>query len=418
MAANNDRNYPRTRFWCRFWHFRPLDDIVWTNDVNILNLQVISFQTRYRTSKSVQPNLQKLTFCLGCQNKEKCYPRTRFRCRFRCFRPLDYIVWTNDVNILNLQVISFQTRYRTSKSVQPNLQKLTFCLGCQNKEKCYPRTCFRPCFRCFHPLDDIVWTNDVNILNLQVISFQTRYRTSKSVQPNLQKLTFCLGCQNKEKCYPRTCFRPCFRCFHPLDDIVWTNDVNILNLQVISFQTRYRTSKSVQPNLQKLTFCLGCQNKEKCYPRTRFRCRFRCFRPLDYIVWTNDVNILNLQVISFQTRYRTSKSVQPNLQKLTFCLGCQNKEKCYPRTCFRPCFRCFHPLDDIVWTNDVNILNLQVISFQTRYRTSKSVQPNLQKLTFCLGCQNKEKWKCRNFLIWMNIFYTIKHDSLHKSYMC
>ena len=316
--------------------FQPLGHIVSTSDVDILNLQVISFQTRYRTSKSVQPKLQKLTFCLGCQNREKYYPRTHFWRCFWHFRPLGHIVSTSDVDILNLQVISFQTRYRTSKSVQPKLQKLTFCLGCQNREKYYPRTHFWRCFWHFRPLGHIVSTSDVDILNLQVISFQTRYRTSKSVQPKLQKLTFCLGCQNREKYYPRTHFWRCFWHFRPLGHIVSTSDVDILNLQVISFQTRYRTSKSVQPKLQKLTFCLGCQNREKYYPRTHFWRCFWHFRPLGHIVSTSDVDILNLQVISFQTRYRTSKSVPPKLQKLTFCLGCQNKEKYYPRTRFRP----------------------------------------------------------------------------------
>ena len=110
-----------------FWRFRPLDHIVSTSDVDILNLQVISFQTRYRALKSVQPKLQKLTFCLGCQSKVKYYPQTCFQCHFW---PLGHIVSTSDVDILNLQVISFQTRYRTSKSVQPKLQKLTFCVAC------------------------------------------------------------------------------------------------------------------------------------------------------------------------------------------------------------------------------------------------------------------------------------------------
>ena len=110
-------------------------------------------------------------------------------------------------------------------------------------------------------------------------------------------------------------FLYCLSRFSGLDANISPNHVHNCNLQVISFQTRYRTSKSIQGNFRNLHFVLAVKNKEIYYPQTRFR-------PLDHIVSTSDVDILNLQVISFQSRYRTSRSVQPMLQKLTFCVTC------------------------------------------------------------------------------------------------
>ena len=41
-------------------------------------------------------------------------------------------------------------------------------------------------------------------------------------------------------------------------------------------------------------------------------------------------------------------------------------------------------LNDTISTKQVYILNPQVISFQTRYRSSKSIKAKLQKWTFCV----------------------------------
>ena len=74
------------------------------------------------------------------------------------------------------------------------------------------------------------------------------------------------------------------------------------------------------------------------------------------------VDIQNLQVITFQIRYRSSKSVKAKLQKWTF-YGVDLD----PQTTFSDFFCHFQPLNDRISTNQVDILNLPAITFQTRY---------------------------------------------------
>ena len=50
---------------------------------------------------------------------------------------------------------------------------------------------------------------------------------------------------------------------------------------------------------------------------------------------------------------------------------------------FHVFFHCFCSLNDMVSSNQLHILNLQVKSFQTRYGSSKSIKGKLHKWTFC-----------------------------------